>query len=62
MPGDDAVEVLLDEDDVFDRLQAGAFRTVAPASQVLGCVAGVLVIEGLETLAPAQRSGGGQLR
>jgi hypothetical protein len=32
--------------EVFDGLEAGAFRAGAPASQVLGGVAGVLVVEG----------------
>ena len=56
------VPVLFDEgDEVFDGLEAGAFRAVAPASQVLGRVAGVLVVEGLEVLAPAQGPGGREL-
>jgi hypothetical protein len=63
VPGEDAVEVFLDQgDEVFDGLQAGAFGAGAPASQVLGGVAGVLVVEGLEVLSPAQCPGGGQLR
>ncbi len=42
--------MLLDQgDEIIDRLQAGAFGAVAPASQVLGGVAGVLVVEGLES-------------
>lgn len=54
--------MLVDEgDDVFEWLQAGSFRAVAPASQALGCVAGMLVVEGLEVLASAPGSGGGQL-
>ena len=62
VPGDDALPVLLDQgDELLDRVQAGAFRAVAPAVQVLGGVAGVLVVEGLEVLASAQRSSGGQL-
>ena len=62
VPGDDAVPVVFDQGDgVLDRLQAGAFRAVAPASQVLGSVAGVLVVEGLEILPPAQGPSGGQL-
>ncbi len=62
MPGKDAVPVLFDEgDEVFDGLEAGACRAGAPASQVLGGVAGVLVREGLEVLAPALGPGGGQL-
>ena len=36
------VPVLFDEgDEVLDGLEAGAFRAVAPAAQVLGSVAGV---------------------
>ena len=55
MPGDDAVPVAFDQrDEVLDRLQAGAFRAGAPAAQVLGRMAGMLVVEGLEVLAPAQ--------
>jgi hypothetical protein len=51
VPGDDALPVLLHECcEVFDGLQAGAFRAVAPASQVLVRIAGVLVVEGLEVL------------
>ena len=39
--GDDAVLVVLHEGEgVCDELQAGAFRAVATASEVLGCVAG----------------------
>ena len=45
MPGDDAVPMVLHEgDEVLDGLQTGAFRAGAPAAQVLGCVAGVLVV------------------
>ena len=47
--------------EVFDGLEAGAFRAVAPASEVGGGVAGVLVVEGLEVLAPAQCPGGREL-
>ena len=47
MPGDDAVPVFFRErDEVFDGLEAGAFGAVAPAAQVLGGVAGVLVVKG----------------
>ena len=42
------VPVVFDQrDEVGDRLQAGAFRAVAPAAQVLGPVAGMLVVEGV---------------
>jgi hypothetical protein len=62
VPGEDAIPVVFGQgDEVLDRLQAGAFRAGAPAAQVLGCIAGVLVIEGLEVLAPAQRPGGREL-
>jgi hypothetical protein len=48
VPGDDAVPVLFDQgDEVCDGLQAGAFRAGAPASEVFGCGAGVLVVEGV---------------
>ncbi|MEJ7744261.1 MAG: hypothetical protein WKF73_18025 [Nocardioidaceae bacterium] len=53
--------VLHEGDEVLDGLQAGAFRAGAPAAQVLGCVAGVLVVEGLEVLAPPQGPGGREL-
>ena len=56
------VPVLFDEgDEVLDGLEAGAFRAVAPAAQVLGSVAGVLVVEGLEVLSPPQCPGGREL-
>ena len=56
------VPVAFDQrDEVLDRLQAGAFRAGAPAAQVLGRMAGMLVVEGLEVLAPAQGSSGGEL-
>jgi hypothetical protein len=42
---------------VPDGLQVGSFGAGAPAPEVVGCVAGVLVVEGL---APAQGPGGGQ--
>ena len=62
MPDEDALPVLLDQgDELLDGLQAGAFRTGAPAAQVGGCVAGVLVVEGWEVLSPAPGPGGCQL-
>jgi len=40
VPGDDAVPVFFYEsDEVFDGLQAGAFRAGASAPEVVGCVA-----------------------
>jgi hypothetical protein len=56
------VPVVVDQgDELLDRLQPRAFRPVAPAPQVGGGVAGVLVVEGLEVLSPAPGPGGREL-